>query len=230
MHPDGPNEAGREIPTAYYCPGQRRGSSVPSRRAWRGRSRPRGLENAIRRSLQNPLLPVLAPRSPKSSFDFPALSTLVRNLRLSIGMTFLGHESESESESGRNLRHECVIGPLCDHPLFKRKARVYYCILCTWSFLVSGNTVVVLDENHKPVGDEEGVRRFSTFEARPCPVLEGLVEEAFGAMSTNPAIESRRNSDGCRNLATSTVPAWTRGPRPLFRIFSRLREDLGRHQ
>jgi len=46
----------------------------------------------------------------------------------------------------RSLRHEFVVGPLCDSSLSERKARLYYCIRCKWNFLVCGSKVAVLDE------------------------------------------------------------------------------------
>lgn len=69
-------------------------------------------------------------------------------------------------------RHNFVIGPLCQSPLFEGKARLYYCPRCRWSFLVSGATVAALDESGNPIARAEGAARFATFEEGPCPMAE----------------------------------------------------------
>jgi hypothetical protein len=79
----------------------------------------------------------------------------------------------------RSLRHEFVIGPLCDSNLSPGKARLYYCIKCKWSFLVCGSEVAVLDEDGSPLIGKESLRRFNTFEEGPCPVLEAFVSAAL---------------------------------------------------
>src|ERR1700694_6118806 len=76
-------------------------------------------------------------------------------------------------------RHEFFIGPLCDTSLTSRKARLYYCRLCEWRFLVRGSKVAVLDEDGNPLVGEESFRRFGTFEAGPCPVLEAFASQAL---------------------------------------------------
>jgi len=75
------------------------------------------------------------------------------------------------------MRHEFVIGPLCDSALFERKAKLYYCIQCKWSFLVCESKVEVLDEGGNPLAGDEISGRFGTFEEGPCPVLEALALE-----------------------------------------------------
>lgn len=89
-------------------------------------------------------------------------------------MSFFGPEPAFERLG--NLRHELVIGPLCDHPSLKRKARLYYCIGCKWSLLVCGSKIVMLDENRKPA-DAEGIDRSDTTEAGPCPVLDAFASQ-----------------------------------------------------
>jgi hypothetical protein len=83
------------------------------------------------------------------------------------------------------LRHSFVIGPLYQSPLFERKARLYYCAGCRWSFLVSGATVAALDERGNPIARAEGAARFATFEEGPCPAaVESLA--AAGTVSPMP--------------------------------------------
>jgi hypothetical protein len=78
-----------------------------------------------------------------------------------------------------SCRHEFVIGPLCDTNLTSRKARLYYCRLCEWRFLVCGSKVAVLDENGNPLVGEESLRRFTTLEEGPCPVLEAFASQVL---------------------------------------------------
>ena len=93
-------------------------------------------------------------------------------------MEFLGTRS-SASERHQTMRHDLVIGPLCDSALFGRKARVYYSIRCKWSFLVSGSKVAVLDEWGKPLVGDESFGRFSALERDHCPVLEAFALESL---------------------------------------------------
>src|SRR5258706_10727288 len=76
-------------------------------------------------------------------------------------------------------RHAFVIGPLCDSTLTSRKARLYYCRLCEWRFLVCGDKVAVLDAQGEPLTGPQSASRFSTFEEGPCPVLETFASAAF---------------------------------------------------
>ncbi|MGC1398278.1 hypothetical protein [Candidatus Binatus sp.] len=73
-----------------------------------------------------------------------------------------------------SLRHEFVIGPLCDSELFPRKARLYYCVRCKWHFLVCEKTVVVLDGYGHPMAGPDSSTRFATFAEGPCPPLAEL--------------------------------------------------------
>jgi hypothetical protein len=75
------------------------------------------------------------------------------------------------------MQHEFVIGPLCDSELFGRKARLYYCSRCKWSFLVCGSKVAVLDEGGNRLARDDSFRRFDALEESPCPVLEALASE-----------------------------------------------------
>ena len=85
------------------------------------------------------------------------------------------------------LRHDFVIGPLSDSPLFKRKARLYYCIRCDWSFLVCGTKVAVLDEKGLALTGTQASERFNTFQNGPCPVLAAFASEmAVEAQSARP--------------------------------------------
>jgi hypothetical protein len=79
----------------------------------------------------------------------------------------------------KTVQHEFVIGPLCDSALFGRKARLYYCVQCKWSFLVCGSKFAVLDESGNRFNGDESSRRSVTFE-KPCPVLEAFASEFLG--------------------------------------------------
>jgi hypothetical protein len=82
------------------------------------------------------------------------------------------------------MRHEFVIGPLCDSTFFGRKARLYYWNRYRWSFLVCESKVAVLDEGGDPSGGDESSRRFSIFDENPCPVLEAFASESLAEDST----------------------------------------------
>jgi hypothetical protein len=92
------------------------------------------------------------------------------------------------------MRHDLVIGPLCDSVLFGRKARLYYCIRCKWSFLVCGGKVALLDEGGNPLAGDRSLGRFGTFKEGPCPVLEAFALESLAEVPTTsgPQAESRR--------------------------------------
>jgi hypothetical protein len=126
-----------------------------------------------------------------------------------------------------SIRHEFVIGPLCDSELFPRKARLYYCIRCKWHFLVCEKTVVVLDGYGHPMAGADSSTRFDTFAEGPCPALAEL-ESRYPNEAYIVTFQPGRNSDERSSLATGNIPVGPRRPRPLFRVFSRLRENLGR--
>jgi hypothetical protein len=126
-----------------------------------------------------------------------------------------------------SLRHEFVIGPLCDSELFPRKARLYYCIRCKWHFLVCEKTVVVLDGYGHPMAGRDSSSRFATFAEGPCPALAGL-ESQYPNEAYMANLKPGGNSDERSSLATGNIPVGLGRPRPLFRVFSRLRENLGR--
>jgi hypothetical protein len=121
-------------------------------------------------------------------------------------------------------RHAFVIGPLCDSDLTSRKARLYYCRLCEWRFLVCGDKVAVLDARGEPLTGPESASRFSTFEEGPCPVLETFASAAF-AEAPNSAPSLRRKYDEFVNLASSYFRAGPSRARPLLRVLG----NLGRH-
>lgn len=85
-----------------------------------------------------------------------------------------------------NLRHNFVIGPQCDSYLFNGQARLYYCMRCRWSFLVSNNAVAVINDQGRPLVGEEAKAQFRSFENGPCPVLQGLALET-GLIATAPS-------------------------------------------
>jgi hypothetical protein len=125
------------------------------------------------------------------------------------------------------FRHQFVIGPLRDSPFFPGKARLYYCLQCRWEFLVCGSRVAILDERGILLIGAESSARFDIFEESPCPVLTAFIANASIELETAPMAPWRKyNESG--DLATGKFPARAGRPRPLFRVFSRLREDLGR--
>ena len=130
-------------------------------------------------------------------------------------------------QQASSVRHEFVIGPLCDSPLFRRKARLYYCIRCNWHFLVGEKKVVVLDNNGHPMAGPDSAARFDTFAEGPCPALVEL-ESRYPIKAYIVYLKPERKSDEPRTVATGNIPAGIGWPRPLFRVLSRLRENLGR--
>jgi hypothetical protein len=127
----------------------------------------------------------------------------------------------------RSLRHEFLIGPLCNTSLFPKEARVYYCFRCKWSFLVCGSKVAVLDEDGSLLAGAESLRRFNTLEEGPCPVLEAFVSAPpLDAHPLEP--QFRRKFDEPGYLASRHVRTGSGRPGPVLRVLSRVREDLGR--
>src|SRR5271163_431915 len=142
-------------------------------------------------------------------------------------MKLLENHAEASVRHLTNSRHAFVIGPLCDSNLSSRKARLYYCRLCKWTFLVCGSHVAVLDENGEPLVGEESFSRFSTFEEGPCPAFETFASAAL-ADNEKPRLSLRRKYDELRHLAASHFPARPDRSRPLLRVLVGLRENLGR--
>jgi hypothetical protein len=73
----------------------------------------------------------------------------------------------------------------------------------------------------------ESLDRFNTFEEGPCPVLKAFTWDVQN-WSETAAIAPWRNGNESRNLAPGNIRLGSTRPRPLFRVFSRLRENLGR--
>jgi len=140
-------------------------------------------------------------------------------------MKLWGSRTATAQRHDRTLRHQFVIGPLCDTELCEGKARLYYCAKCKWCFLVCGSRVAVLDEDGSPLVGEDNLRRFNTFEEGPCPVLETFASAALANVEAW-RLPSRRKCDEPGNLAPGYIPAWTGRPRPVLRVLTRVREDL----
>ena len=152
---------------------------------------------------------------------------LVWELRLVSFMKLWQRHDVTTEPRRSNSRHEFVIGPLCDNNLSSGKARLYYCRLCKWSFLVCGNKVAVLDADGEPLACAESIRQFSTFEAGPCPVLEAFASVALtGLDKSRPSIRSKY--DERNDLAPNHLSARPDRPQPLLRILTGMRENLGR--
>ena len=142
-------------------------------------------------------------------------------------MKFWESHNGSTQRHAASMRHEFVIGPLCDSALFRRKARLYYCIRCRWHFLVSEKKVAVLDDDGHPMAGADSSARFNTFAEGPCPALAEL-ESRYPMKAYIVYLKPERKSDEHSSLATRNVPVENGWPGPLFRVFSRLRENLGR--
>ena len=152
---------------------------------------------------------------------------MVWKMRLTFLMKFWESHDTRPQRRSPSLRHEFVIGPLCDTALFRSKARLYYCIRCRWHFLVSEKKVVVLDDEGHPMAGTDSSARFDTFAEGPCPALVEL-ESRYPINAYLVYLKAERKSDGHSTLAAGNIPVGTGWPGPLFRVFSRLRENLGR--
>jgi hypothetical protein len=149
---------------------------------------------------------------------------LVRKMPYPLFMKLWESHTFRPQRRASNFRHQFVIGPMCDSALFRKKARLYYCIRCNWRFLVSGGTVVVLDEDGHPLDNSDSSDRFATFAEGPCPVLTEI--ESRYPLEAN--LNFWRNSNERSTMATGNIRVGSAGAWPLFRVFSRLRENLGR--
>ena len=85
----------------------------------------------------------------------------------------------------------------------------------------------MLDERGKPLIGSESSVRFDTFEEGPCPVLKALTSDV-PSDTESAALAPWRNGYELSNLASRNVRLGSVQPRPLLRLFTRLREDLGR--
>jgi len=139
---------------------------------------------------------------------------------------------KSRNQQATRLRHNFIVGPQRHSELFGRPARLYYCVRCKWSFLVCGSRVAVLNEDESPQDEipivgEESLRRFNTFAQGACPALEAFVSTALvGAESLRMPSQSER--DEPRGVASLHMPIRPGRPRPLLRVLTRARENLGR--
>ena len=152
---------------------------------------------------------------------------MARKMPLGFLMKLWGNNFFRSEQHDRKLRHDFAIGPLTVSALFRGKARLYYCIRCNWHFLVGEKKVVVLDDDGHPMGGPDSSTRFATFAEGPCPALAAF-EARYPIKGYIVNLEPRRTSDERRTLATSNIPFGSIWPWPVFRVFSRLREGLGR--
>jgi hypothetical protein len=151
---------------------------------------------------------------------------VVRQLPLASAMKLWARHTEV-AERSPSSRHEFVIGPLRNSNLSPEKARIYYCRLCKWSFLVCGNRVAVIDEDGQPLVGRESSTRFSTFEEGPCPVLEAFSSAFMADVDKSPQL-FRSEYHGPSNLASRNFPTRPDRSRPVLRVFAGLRENIGR--
>ena len=152
---------------------------------------------------------------------------MARKMPLGFLMKLWGNNFFRSEQHVRKLRHDFAIGPLTVSTLFRGKARLYYCIRCNWHFLVGEKKVVVLDDDGHPMGGPDSSTRFATFAEGPCPALAAF-EARYPIKGYIVNLEPRRTSDERRTLATGNIPFGSIWPWPVFRVFSRLREGLGR--
>ena len=137
-----------------------------------------------------------------------------------------GHVSRPQRRE-RSFRHEFVLGPVCDSSLFRRKARLYYCVRCKWRFLVCENRVSVLDQYGKPLPAADSTKRFNTFEEGPCPALTALKTHS-PIKAYIVYLRSGSKCDEPRNLATGNIPVGSSESRSVFRVPGGVRKNLGR--
>jgi hypothetical protein len=124
-------------------------------------------------------------------------------------------------------RHEFVIGPLCETKLSSRKARLYYCRLCDWSFLVCGSKVAVLDGTGEPLSVSAGISRFSTLADGPCPALEAFASAALpDAAPIWASLPGKFNELG--HLALRRFSARLPRPRPWLRALGGSGANIGK--
>jgi len=110
--------------------------------------------------------------------------------------------------------------------MFRHKARLYYCIHCKWSFLVCERQVVVLDEHGNPLAGAQGSERFDTLEEGPCPGLAALQPHPPVTVYV-VHLKPGRNHNESNNLAANNVSAGSVEPRPVLRLHTRLRKNIG---
>jgi hypothetical protein len=161
------------------------------------------------------------------SAAIPRHFPLVRKMPYPFLMKFWESQTFRPLRHAPSFRHEFVIGPMCDSALFLQKARLYYCIRCNWRFLVCETTVVVLDGDGHPLTGPDSSTRFATFAEGPCPALAEL-ESRYPLEAAVVNLKPGRKSDERTTMATCNILVGPGRARPLFRVFSRLRENLGR--
>jgi len=123
-------------------------------------------------------------------FVVPWTFRLGPEVALALMMKLWKADSDAIERPQRIMQHEVVIGPLCASILFQRKARLYYCKRCTWSFLVCESKVVVLNKDGSPMNRNESSARFNADEDA-CPVLEAFASEVLKRASAARAIFPR---------------------------------------
>jgi hypothetical protein len=92
---------------------------------------------------------------------------------------------------------------------------------------VCGSRVAVVDGDERPIVGEESFKRFTTFEAGPCPILEAFASVALTDVD-NFRLSFRSESNEHSNLASGDFPTRPNRTRPVLRVFTGLRENLGR--
>ena len=117
------------------------------------------------------------------------------------------------------MRHDFVIGPLCDHELFTGKARLYYCIRCNWRFLVRDRRVLVLDEAGR-VLPQGALASFEAYEQGACPARKNAATEAVNGYVIH--MKPQRKNCEFRNLDSRHRSVGVTSPRPLQRVFDRV--------
>lgn len=122
----------------------------------------KSLRNAIHRNVQNARLP-LPTRANIRTFSGTRIAPLAF-------VWFTGRPLQTNLTPPAS-RHEFAISRAGPDDPFHGKGSRYTCIHCKWSFIVKGLTVVVLDDNGRPMKGKLADMRFDTFADGPCPAL-----------------------------------------------------------
>lgn len=117
-----------------------------------------------------------------------------------LGMKLWKNLSGAADQDQALMRHDLVIGPLCDGS--EHKGRLYYCSRCGWTVLVSDGKAEVLKE---PENSEDRMsRQLGVFDACECPLLEAFASE-FPPRSLIPAGWMRKGPQIKNGMATGPI-------------------------
>jgi hypothetical protein len=122
----------------------------------------------------------------------------------------------------RVTRHDFAIGPVCEGGVHQRNSKLYYCIHCKWSFLVTGTKISALGENGAWLDTDESQRRLATFERGPCHVMEAFVSAAtLDGGRVRPNIKGRPDLKR-DHLIVPELPARSDRRKRVLRVVARM--------